>query len=191
MFLQIIEGKTSDPAGLKERWQEWRSTVKNGAIGYEGSVAGVTSEGDFVAAVRFGSAEDAARNSARPEQTEWWNGTAALLVEPRFVDCPDGEMWIDRGHASATFVQVIQGPPGGEDHTDDEVEELEEIRADIIGGFSGTHPDGGFTTIVFFTDEESARQGESTPEFEEWDAEATASEDRRFWDLRDPWIDLA
>jgi len=112
-----------------------------------------------------------------------------LLNDVVFRDCSDAEMWMDRGHHDAGFVQIIQSPSDTEDHSDEELDELEEIRADIVGGVTANHDDGsGFTTVVYFTDEASARAGESKPEFDDWH-EGFEPEERRFWDLTDPWID--
>ena len=76
MFVQLIEGRTTDAEGLKRQGDRWQAEVRPGAIGYLGVTSGVTDDGRSIAIVRFES-EDAARaNGERPEQSSWWADTA-------------------------------------------------------------------------------------------------------------------
>ena len=53
MFVQVIEGKVSDPAAVKELVDRWVADLSSGAGGWLGTTAGVTSSGRMVAVVRF------------------------------------------------------------------------------------------------------------------------------------------
>ena len=82
MFVQVIEGKTSNPEGLRAQFDKWVAELQPGAKGYVGTTAGVAADGRVVAFARFES-EDAARaNSDRPEQGAWWAETEKLLDGP-------------------------------------------------------------------------------------------------------------
>ncbi|MFW5899005.1 MAG: hypothetical protein ACOCUN_00905, partial [Jiangellaceae bacterium] len=71
MFVQVIEGRTENADGLHAAMDKWAEDLAPGASGWLGSTAGVTSDGRFVALVRFESEEAARRNSDRPEQGRW------------------------------------------------------------------------------------------------------------------------
>src|SRR6478609_11067331 len=90
MFAQVIQGRTSDPQALRSAMDRWTRELGPGSIGWLGSTGGVTDDGRFVAVARFESAEAAARNSERPEQTRWWQETEQLLDgEVTFSDSED------------------------------------------------------------------------------------------------------
>jgi hypothetical protein len=76
MFIQVIQGKVADAAGLHAAMDRWVQKLQPGATGFLGCTAGITDDGTFIAAVRFESAEAARRNSDRPEQGAWWAETA-------------------------------------------------------------------------------------------------------------------
>jgi hypothetical protein len=90
MFVQLIQGKTSDKAGLGRQLDRWMSDLQPGAKGFLGTTGGVTDDGRVFVAARFES-EDAARaNSDRPEQGAWWSETEKHFDGPvSFVDSSD------------------------------------------------------------------------------------------------------
>ncbi len=63
MFVQVIEGKTSDPAALMEHSDRWQREVRPGAIGYLGVTAGATADGRTIAIVRFEDEASARANA--------------------------------------------------------------------------------------------------------------------------------
>lgn len=65
MFVQIIQGKTSDAAGLWRQLERWDQELKAGAVCYLGTTSGVAEDGTFMALARFESAEAAARRNAQ------------------------------------------------------------------------------------------------------------------------------
>jgi len=199
MFIQVIQGSTRDPQGLRRQLDRWAEELAPGAAGYLGTTGGVTEEGTVVLMARFDSAEAARANSARPEQGAWWQDTEKYFEgDVTFRDCAEGELTLGGGSDEAGFVQVIQGSA-----TDParirEIEakwesQMKEVRPDLIGsvrGWDGDH----FTEAAYFTSEAAAREGEArvkemaTPdvasEFEEY---GSLVPDMTYTDLRDPWL---
>lgn len=164
MFIQVIEARTSDPAGLKRQLDGWDRHLKPGAGGYLGSTAGVAGDGTVLISARFSSAETATANSSRPEQGEWWEATRVLLDgEVTFRDCAEVDVLLGGGSNAAGFVQVIRGR--ARDKTlvrrlEQEVHEpFPAQRPDFLGGFVAWDGDR-FTDMSYFTSEEDARAGE-------------------------------
>ena len=79
MFIQVMQGHTSDATGLRTRLDEWVEEHSEAATGWLGTTAGVTADGEFVALVRFEDESSARRNSERAEQGEWWQETERLF----------------------------------------------------------------------------------------------------------------
>jgi hypothetical protein len=66
---------------------------------------------------------------------------------------------------------------------------LHQARPEVIGGTLAVEPDGAFTETIFFTDEDSARHGESQDMPEQVRAElADAFADVEYLDLHKPWF---
>lgn len=195
MFVQVIQGRVNDEAGLKEQFERWRSEVGQGATAWLGVTAGVSGEGEFVALVRFQSEEAAQANSNRPEQDAWWKETARYFEDVTFVDCRDVDLFLGGGSDDAGFVQIIQGRADREKLAGRaaELEEaLKRMRPDVLGGLMAWHGDGRFTQAVYFSSEGEAREGESRELTEEEAAERdemmNVMQDLRFIDLKDPWL---
>jgi hypothetical protein len=200
MFVQVIQGKTSDPTGLRGLADRWVDELGSDAQGWLGTTMGVTADGDFVGVVRFTSAEDAARNSDRPQQGAWWEEFSKHLDgEATFHDCTTADTWLAGGSDDAGFVQVIQSrikdrqavTSGLEGMASANAEEFG--RADLIGGVYALHDDDdGLTQVAYFTSETAARQGESqeaSPESQAAMEEFMAAvSDTRYFDLTDPWL---
>lgn len=197
MFIQVLQGPVSNPGAMKSRFDDWNRQLGPSAEGWLGTTAGVTADGEFVAAVRFSDEAAARRNSDRPEQGEWWAETEKLFDgEVTFHDYSNTDLWLDGGSDDAGFVQVIQGRFTGDGTPADfleDSEELAELRPEIIGGTIGWSDDGHFTEAVYFTSEEAAREGEkkmdadpkASQEMQEWVSQV---EGLRFLDLTDPWL---
>ena len=166
MFVQVIEGKTSDPTALMEHGDRWQREVRPGAIGYLGVTAGATADGRSVAIVRFEDEASARANAARPEQTAWFEGMARLYDgEPTFTESSDITEWMGGGSNDAGFVQVMKST--GVDRA--QVEKMDDLfapfadqRPDLLGGLRiWTGPDSCID-VAYFTTEAEAR-GESRP----------------------------
>jgi hypothetical protein len=196
MFAQVIQGRTKDEAGLRERMEVWDRDLKPGAEGFLGSTAGVSDEGEFLAIARFESEEAARRNSDRREQSEWWEATSKLLEgEARFYDSNEIELMWSGGSDDAGFVQVIQGRLRNEEGkarwraAEAEAEaQMRETRPDLIGGISAWQG-LDFSSFVYFRSEEEARKAEAAQEGSQEGAEWMESiDDLKFIDLRRPFF---
>lgn len=194
MFIQVWQGKVADAAAMKARLEKWLDDLAPSAHGWLGSTAGVTADGEFVGVVRFSDEESARRNSDRPEQGEWWAGTADLFDgDVEFHDYPHVSMMLQGGSDDAGFVQVIQGTytgAGSPDDFTDDADEIAERRPDVIGATLAWADDGHFTQTIYFSSEEEARKGEKAMEAEDADRqqEWTSQVDGiQFLDLTDPW----
>jgi len=200
MFVQVIQGKTSDPAGLRSMADRWVDELGSDAPGWLGTTMGVTADGDFVGVVRFASAGDAAANSDRPQQSAWWEEFSKHLDgEATFHDCTTADTWLAGGSDDAGFVQVIQSRIKDRQAVTSGLQGMasassEEFgRKDLIGGVYALHDDDdGLTQVAYFTSEADARQGES----QEMSAESQAAmeefmaavSDTTYFDLTDPWL---
>jgi len=195
MFIQVIQGRVTNPDGVRGELDRWKAELAPDAEGWLGSTGGVTDDGRFIAVVRFQSEELARRNSDRPEQGAWWNETSKHLAEVVFHDSARVHTYKDGGSDQAGFVQVIQG------HTED-MERLAELgRAQertlaeqaphILGMTVAEHADrpGDFTQTVYFTSEEEARRFERERPAESEPEILGLMSDLQYFDLRDPWLD--
>ena len=164
MFVQVIEGKTSNPAAIIEHGDRWQKDVRPGAIGYLGVTAGVTADGRTVAIVRFDSEASARANAERPEQTKWFQGMAKLYDgEPTFIESSDVTEWMGGGSNDAGFVQVMKS--SGVDRAqvekmDAAFEPFADQRPDLLGGLRIWTGRDSCIDVAYFTSEEAARKGE-------------------------------
>lgn len=195
MFVQCIQGSVADADGLRRQFDRWIEELRPDAEGWLGSTGGITADGTFFMAARFESAEAAQRNSERPEQGAWWAETEKYVAgDVTFADYPEVELINDGGSDDAGFVQVIQGVVNDRE----EMRELmagstpSDTRDDVIGGYVAMHADGSYHTIVYFTSEEAAREGERSDamdgdEFAER-MQAMHTAPPTFLDLTSPWL---
>ena len=197
MFVQLIEGRTSDPAALHRRLEVWQAELMPGATGYLGSTGGCTSDGSCILIARFESREAAQRNSDRPEQGAWWAETEKCFDGPvAFHDTEDIELMTHGGVDDAHFVQVMDGHVADEtrakqlDRQSDDL--LTKMRPDLLGSLTAYYGDDEFTEVAYFTSEAAARDGESAEMphdmagmFSEWQSVMKVD---RYMDISDPWL---
>lgn len=199
MFVQVIQGKAKDPAGLKKQWERWDQEVRPGSTGYLGGTAGVTADGEFIALARFESEEAARANSDSPEQGKWWEETSQYLEDPMFHDCREVDLSNGGGSDDAGFVQVMQGKVTDVDKMREldaqMTERMKDLRPDIIGSVTAIHPENGrYTTAIYFTSEAEARakekESEASEDFQEMmnEWQAIADGEPKFYDLTEPWF---
>ncbi|RYU11463.1 hypothetical protein [Nocardioides iriomotensis] len=198
MFVQVIQGKVSDPDAVRARFDTWMSDLAPGAEGWLGSTAGVTDDGDLVVLARFESAEAAQRNSDRPEQSAWWEETARLFTgEPTFLDSTEVDVDTPGDPGAATFVQVMQGrtsdPDRARELMAEEPADFSDFRPDVLGSVTAAHEGGAWTMAIYFTSEADAREGEKKEPPPEMAAmmkemDALSVGETTFLDLRDPWL---
>lgn len=200
MFVQVIQGTTSDAAGLRALTERWVDELGGDAPGWLGSTMGVTDDGTFIGVVRFTDAESAARNSDRPQQSAWWEEFSKHLDgEATFHNSTTADTFLDGGSDQAGFVQVIQSQLADKDKAAQGIAAMSAMkpedfgRTDLLGGVIAAHDDDdGLTQVAYFTSEAEARAGESQPPpaaaqeaMQEWDA---AVSDTTYFDLKDPWM---
>ena len=198
MFIQVIQGRATNPPGIRRDLGRWQRQLAADADGWLGSTTGITDDGWSITVVRFTSEAQARRNRDRPEQREWWRDASQHLARIAVHDAPKVHTYRDGGSDQAGFVQVIQG------HTDD-LERMASLGRDqeeflareaphILGMTLAEHADrpGDFTQIVYFTSEQDARrfEQESPAEDDEPALEQLRSlmTDSRSFDLRDPQL---
>ncbi len=197
MFIQVLQGRCSDADRLRKQQDLWDRELAPGATGYLGATGGVTDDGTAIAIVRFDSRESAERNSARPEQDAWWRETETCFDgEVEFSDYDDAIELLAGGSDDARFVQVMRGQvkdaAAFRSFSQQPLDQLKEMRPEIIGGTLAIADDGTFTQTMYFTSEAEAREGEK----KEMPADVQAEFDRAigdmgeiaFLDLRDPWF---
>ena len=199
MFAQIVQGKVTDPAGIRKQWERWVEDIKPGAEGFLGSTGGISADGEFITIARFESQDAASANSDRPEQTAWWEETSQYLQDPMFHDCTEVDIIDGGGSDDAGFVQVIQGKVtdvAASRALDERMQpKMRELRPDVIGGINAWHPENGrFTSFIYFTSEAEARAKEKEMEnaegFQEFMREMQALSDGepKYIDISEPWM---
>jgi hypothetical protein len=197
MFIRVIQGRATNPPGIRRDLGRWQRLLAADADGWLGSTAGITEDGWSITVVRFASEAQARRNSDRPEQRQWWRDASQHLARIAVHDASKVHTYGQGGADQAGFVQVIQG------HIDDlehmatpgrEQEVLAREAPHILGMTVAEHADrpGDFTQIVYFSSEQDARQFDPELPVE---AEELAQEERRrlmtnlrCFDLRDPQL---
>lgn len=197
MFVQIMEGRAGDAAGMQRMMSRWKKDLQPGAAGFLGTTAGVTSDGRAIAIARFESAAAATANSNRPEQGAWWAEMEACFDgDVSFAESEDVTTFLGGGSDDAGFVQVMKG----HDIDRDAVGRLDVLyeqhastfRPEILGGLRAwTGPNSGYD-VTYFSSESEARDGESKPLPAEFDGVMGDLErlmaGTEFFDLRDPWL---
>jgi hypothetical protein len=197
MFVQVIQGRTSDAEGLRAATDRWTEELAPHAVGWLGSTGGVTDDGRAIVVVRFESEDAARRNSDRPEQGEWWAETEKYYDGGvSFTESSDTALFLGGGDDSAGFVQVmkVSGVDRAQverlDHLFEDVSKS--VRPDLLGGIRAWTGADSYVEFAYFTSEEEARAGESTPppaEMAEAMSEFQAmNANTEFIDLSDPWI---
>jgi hypothetical protein len=195
MFVQIIQGRVSDPDELRSSVERWIRDISPNAVGWLGSTSGVTDDGIAVSVVRFESEEAARANSNRPEQHAWWMDTAKLFTgDVTFHDSREVYEVAGGPSGNAGFVQIIQGRSSDRERSLAAMRQAEEsisdMRPDILGGLICTHDEEGYTNAFYFTSEAEARVGEQQEPPEElkqmMEEEQARMGTPTFYDLRDP-----
>jgi hypothetical protein len=198
MFIQVIQGRATNPPGIRKDLGRWQRQLAADADGWLGTTTGITEDGWSITAVRFASEAQARHNRDRPEQREWWRDASQHLARIAVHDAPKVHSYRDGGSDQAGFVQVVQG------HTED-MERMVSLGRDqddsqardapyVLGMTVAEHADrpGDFTQIMYFTSEQDARHLE-----QERSAEADEPARRelldlmtnlRSFDLRDPQL---
>jgi len=198
MFVQVIEGRVSDKAGLRRQMDRWETDLRPGAKGFLGSTGGVSADGVGFAIARFESAAAAKANSERAEQGAWWSETEKCFDGPvSFTDSEDVEEFLAGGSDDAGFVQVMKSS-GGPDRA--VVKSLDEqfskhaasLRPDLIGGLRIWTGENSAVEVNYFTSEAEARANEKKEPPAElaavFEKYADLLANTQFIDLSEPWL---
>lgn len=199
MFVQVIQGRTSDPAKMRAQLDKWVAELAPGATGWLGSTAGVTDDGQAIALARFESEEAAQANSDRPEQGAWWEEMAALYDgEPTFHNSQVVDVDTPGDPDQAGFVQVMQGRTSDRDRAREvmnavDPDAMASVRPDVLGTLWLGHDDDAWTMAIYFTSEAEAREGEQKeppPEMQQMMQDLGSLEvgETSYLDLKDPWL---
>jgi hypothetical protein len=196
MFIRVIQGRATNPPGIRRDLGRWQRLLAADADGWLGTTAGITEDGWSITVVRFASEAQARRNSDRPEQCEWWRDASQHLARIVVHDASEVHSYRQGDANEAGFVQVIQGHSGDRERMAilgrDQEGVLAREAPHILGVTVADHADrpGDFTQIVYFTSERDARRFEPEPPAE---TDEPAQEERRrlmtdlrCFDLRDP-----
>lgn len=195
MFVQVIEGKTSDSAAIIEHGERWQRDLRPGAVGYLGLTAGVTDDGRSVAIVRFEDEAAARANADRPEQTAWFQEMVRLYDgDPVFAESSDVTQWMGGGSNDAGFVQVMKST--GVDRSqvekmDAAFEPFADQRPDLLGGLRIWTGTDSCIDVAYFTSEAAARQGEKAEvpdELKELMGQMESMGTTEYLDLRAPQL---
>jgi hypothetical protein len=195
MFVQVIKGRTTDAASLRRQFERWRTELKPGATGFEGSTVGIADDGTFIAIARFTDATAAQRNSERPEQDAWWRETERHFDgPPSFRESTDTTTLFEGGSNDAGFVQVMEGTvkdrAKAEAMESEMLEQLRAARPDLIGGHRVWFEGDSFVDVAYFTSEAEARKGEQSGDFSGPQQEFTELfGEMTYTDLREPLLD--
>jgi hypothetical protein len=196
MFVQVIKGKTKDPAGVTRQLERWREELKPGAVGFLGSSGGVADDGTVILFARFRDEAAARANAQQPEQDAWWQATAKYFdAEPSFRESTDVSTLLEGGSNDAGFIQVMEGKVNDRAKAEafespEMLEQLRSARPDLIGGLRVWFDGGAFAEVVYFTNEEDARKGESSGDFSGPQEEYTSLfGEMTYTDIRRPLLD--
>jgi hypothetical protein len=176
VFVQVIEGRSTDEAALRQLLQRWDTDVKPGATGFLGATAGVSPDGITILFVRFLDEPAAVWNRERPEHTSWWQELTELFDEPPTVhESSDIAVLLAGGSDDAGFVQVVRASAPDRAKvealmTPERIAEVRRSRPDLIGSIRVWLADGSFVEAAYFTRESAARHAEESDDYE--DAEA-------------------
>lgn len=198
MFIQVIQGRTSDAGALRAALDRWAAEVAPSAM--------ASSIPRQVLRRTAGSSPWPASSPPRPpavtapgpSRTRGGAETAALLDgEVTFRDSEDVDLDLVGDPDRAGFVQIMQGwtndPQRARELMASSPVEWASFRPDVLGSVTVDHGDGGWTSAIYFTSEAEARVGERReppPELRAQMAELESLADGpvEFYDLTSPWL---
>lgn len=154
MFVQVVRGAVRDPEETFARLDFWLDQLAPEAIGWLGTTAGVTGDGELVSFVRFASAADARHNSDRVEQGQWWADSARVFTRDVSFDNYDGvTLFGGGGSDDVAAVEVLVGRVHRRRGLTDLAAELAEyglsLGPRVVGGLVGLQEDGNLTQAIY------------------------------------------
>jgi len=165
MFIQVMQGRVKDAAGVRREFDRWGGQLGAAAPGWLGLTAGVTDGGELVAVFRFDNQASAAANDERPEAAAWRASVEKLLAgPPRVHRCPIVRAIKGGGSDQAGFVRVVQAKVIDARRLaalQSEVEQGLRDEGHVLGVTVAHHGgDGWFTEVTYFTSERAVRAAE-------------------------------
>ena len=187
----LARGTVADPDALRRSWDEWHDRVASDENAWLGSTGGISSAGQWLAAIRYSSEEAGRMATADADATpSFLSGATTLEVtgDVHLVEgngSPDGGGLVQfmRAHvADRQRLGEVEGAVGNR---------FAAVRPDFLAGLRAWTGPGRLTVVDWFTSEADARAGEAggVPTdlgalFGEW---MSLLSDVEWYDVADPW----
>ena len=191
----MVEGACTHEDDMQMLVDDWCTRMAD-EPGWLGGTYGFTDSGRFLGIVRYESRAAWTECCSAADAGMWWAAAEEVFdAMPEIHESEDVTMMFDGGSDDAGFVQVMRGQVGNPDKlrrilTDQDMTSmLHQARPEILGATLMMEDDGSFTETIAFTDEDSARRGESM----EMPAEVAADlqeamAEVAYYDLHKPWF---
>jgi hypothetical protein len=197
MFIQILQGRVADEAGVRREVERWHAELGADAPGWLGLTAGVGDDRTFVTVLRFASEAAARANDARPQVTAWRAAVKQHLIGPvRLDQCPVVRTPKAGSPARAGFVRVLQGRVADplrlaalQAEIDRGLQRQPHLLEVVVGEHEGGHR--YFTEVASFVSERAVRAAERAMPIEsavQLGMVRSFMERLRLVELHDPWV---
>jgi hypothetical protein len=197
MFIQILQGRVADEAGVRGEVERWQGELGADAPGWLGLTAGIGDDHTFLIVFRFASEAAVRANEARPEVSSWRAAVKQHLVGPvRLDQCPVVRTPKTGSPARAGFVRVLQGRVADPRRLAAVREEFErglQRQPHLLEVVVGEHEGGQryFTEVASFVSERAVRAAERAMPVEsavQLGMVRSFMERLRLVELHDPWV---
>jgi hypothetical protein len=197
MFIQILQGRVADEAGVRGEVERWQGELGADAPGWLGLTAGIGDDRTFLIVFRFASEAAVRANEARPEVSSWRAAVKQHLVGPvRLDQCPVVRTPKTGSPARAGFVRVLQGRVADPRRLAAVREEFErglQRQPHLLEVVVGEHEGGQryFTEVASFVSERAVRAAERAMPVEsavQLGMVRSFMERLRLVELHDPWV---
>jgi len=197
MFIQILQGRVADEAGVRGEVERWQGELGADAPGWLGLTAGIGDDRTFLIVFRFASEAAVRANEARPEVSSWRAAVKQHLVGPvRLDQCPVVRTPKTGSPARAGFVRVLQGRVADPRRLAAVREEFErglQRQPHLLEVVVGEHEGGQryFTEVASFISERAVRAAERAMPVEsavQLGMVRSFMERLRLVELHDPWV---
>jgi hypothetical protein len=197
MFIQILQGRVADEAGVRGEVERWHGELGADAPGWLGLTAGIGDDRTFLTVFRFASAAAAHANEARPQVVAWRAAVKQHLVGPvRLDQCPVVRTPKSGSSARAGFVRVLQGriaDPRRLAAVQEEFERGLQRQPHLLELVVGEHEGEQryFTEVASFVSERAVRAAERAMPVEsavQLGMVRSFMERLRLVELHDPWV---
>lgn len=165
MFIQAVQGRVRDEAGVRRCMEQWQRDLMPGAKGFLGATSGFGDDGTFVTLARFQDEKSARTNSDRAEQGSWWEEfTSYFDGDVSVLDCTHVEQWLGGGSDDAGFVQIMEGHSRDVSRLNGLMQQhgdrIRQLRPEIIGALFADDGRDHYVEAVYFNSEREAREHE-------------------------------